>query len=779
MAATSVAARFQPVAADTGEAVQLAMQRLWLKGQVLPVGARLLVHHTFRSSEKKPLEVIYSFGLPRDAALRRFRVSGEGFSAHSELRAVEEAVKVYEEGLEAGHLSTLARQYGDGLVNLTLGNIRPGETVTVALEVLAGVEAHDEGLRFRFPFTLAPCYHPQARAGEVSEGAGEIELPEEEFGDLILPRFAADASNLHEVGFDLRVRAPGGVREIGSPSHPLRVSQGEGGGRVALATGRDVPDRDLVLDVRTRDGSEGVLSGLDTQGRGRFAAVASSRTFGERSEAPRNVVFVLDRSGSMSGAPIEQARRAVEACLGALSAEDRFGVVAFDDRIEVFRPALAPGASEQREEAREFLRRMDARGGTELASGIAKAAGMLGREGGDLLVLTDGQVYGAEKIIEEARGAGARVHCLGIGSASQDRFLALLARETGGVSRFLTPRERVDVTVVDLFASIGRPVAKGLEVKLEGIPGGRIAPEPPAAVFAGTPVVLFGESDGAAQGHLALSWEGGKARVPVNIGAGPLGETLRLLQGARLITDLESRWTGAEARGAAARREEQRVDRRLEALSQAYGLASRRMALVAVVERAGDRPGELPKTQVVPVGMPQDTAFSSYFGQPAQMVACVAPARRGAEFMPQLVATASALGRRRRPVRWLARTAAPEYPAEAGPPDEGVHPLLELAAKIAPDGGMPGRSEEERVQATILALLVFVSEGHTDRSGAFRSHVRRLMMFLEKAEHVHPMVGRILTLVRRGVVLEGDWSARQPGPDLWAELAAADPGEMA
>jgi hypothetical protein len=53
------------------------------------------------------------------------------------------------------------------------------------------------------------------------------------------------------------------------------------------------------------------------------------------------------------------------------------------------------------------------------------------------------------------------------------------------------------------------------------------------------------------------------------------------------------------------------------------------------------------------------------------------------------------------------------------------------------------------------------------------------MMFLEKAEHVHPMVGRILTLVRRGVVLEGDWSARQPGPDLWAELAAADPGEMA
>ncbi|MCL6508463.1 MAG: hypothetical protein K6T59_15730, partial [Bryobacteraceae bacterium] len=101
MATVSVAARFQPVAAETGEAVELAMQRLWLAGQVLPVGGRLLVHHTFRSSEKKPLEVIYSFGLPRDAALRRFRVSGEGFSAHSELRLVEQALETYEQGIVA------------------------------------------------------------------------------------------------------------------------------------------------------------------------------------------------------------------------------------------------------------------------------------------------------------------------------------------------------------------------------------------------------------------------------------------------------------------------------------------------------------------------------------------------------------------------------------------------------------------------------------------------------------------------------------------------------
>jgi len=772
-----------PVAAATGKEIQLAMQRLWLAGRLLPVGARLLVYHSFRSSEKKALEVIYAFGLPRDAALRRFRVTGEGFSARSELRPVEEAVRAYEEGLEQGHLAALAREYGDGLVNLTVGNIRPGETVTVALEILAGVEAHEEGLRFRFPFTLAPCYHRQARAAEVSAGFGEIELPEEEFGDLILPRFAADATHLHEVGFDLRVKMPGGVSEVGSPSHTLRVLQeDDASSRVQLGAGRDVPDRDLVLDVRARDGLAGVLIGLDHEGRGRFAALVPSRAFGERSEAPRQVVFVLDRSGSMEGAPIQQARRALEACLGALAASDRFGVVAFDDRVEEFRRSLVEGTAESRREARAFLSGIGARGGTELAAGISRAAAMLGRAGGDILVLTDGQVYATEEILKTARTTGVRLHCLGIGSASQDRFLALLARETGGVSRFLTPRERVDLAAVDLFASIGRPVAAGLEVAVEGIAGGRIAPDPPQAVFAGTPVILFGEADGAGGGSLALRWDGGNTSMPLHIVPSDLGETLRLLQGARLITDLESRWTGIEEPGAVARREEQRVDRRLEALSQAYGLASRRMALVAVVERVGDQPGELPKTQVVAVGMPQDTRFDAYFGVP-QPTACMARAPVGGGALSSLSALA-------RPARALFSRlqATPQPMMQAGPADmlmkmeagaaeeplelepSAADTLLELAARIEPDGGMPGATEEERVQATILALLAFLAEGHTERSGAFRSHVARLVAYLDTVTHVHPVVGGIVALARQGRPLEGDWARQSPGPAFWARL---------
>src|ERR1041385_1534101 len=83
---------FEVRSAEQGRELKLAMQRLWLTGQVMPVGARLLVRHVFCNGEEQALEAVYSFMLPRDAALRRFEVEGEGFEAHSELRRVEEEI---------------------------------------------------------------------------------------------------------------------------------------------------------------------------------------------------------------------------------------------------------------------------------------------------------------------------------------------------------------------------------------------------------------------------------------------------------------------------------------------------------------------------------------------------------------------------------------------------------------------------------------------------------------------------------------------------------------
>ncbi len=706
---------FRPINSQTGDDVSLALQELWLTGRILPVGATLHVRHVFKCAESTPIEMVYAFALPRDAALRSFRIVGEGFTVSSELRPTVEAEKIYEEGIESGSLSSLASQYRDGVVNLNVGNIRPDETVVVHLEILAGVELWDDSLRFRFPFTLAPTYHRRARAIEAGPGVGEMELPAE-FGDVMLPQWFQEAEGLHRVGFDLALDLPGGVEEVGSPSHAIRVrTKTDELPRVSLATAGDLPNRDLVLDVRIRSSKVAVTGGIAANGREYFALVVPSSKFEEVEPQPSRTVFVLDRSGSMGGAPIDQARQAIEACLGALSPTDQFGIVAFDNLVEVM-PGCQPGnllagSRENRDAARQFLETVDARGGTELIVGIQTAAKLLGKEGGDILVLTDGQVAGTDAIIARARATGIRIHCLGIGSASQDRFLTLLARQTGGLSRFQTVRERVDLAAIELFASINQSLASDISVVAKGI---ELAPTPPSTVFAGRPLVIFGESGHGGEKSVQLTWCGDRSlTIPLPLVKSPDADLVRLLQGSRLITDAEAEIED----GAGTSREASRRQKKLERLSTRYGLASQAMSLVAVVKREGDQADLIPKTMVAPVGMPEGTSFESYF---------------------QARSIDPVFARRRDPTPeadmgvWCRRSESAPMATRRDSPDDALSGLLvQLAGRLEPDGGMPGQDMEERWIATATALLCFITAGHNLQKGAFRRHVQRMIHFLK------------------------------------------------
>ena len=759
---------FAALDAQTRKPIALAMQRLWLTGELTPAGARLSVKHEFRSEEKAPLEVIYAFPLPRDAAIHKFRIAGEGFEAHSELKPVEEATKSYEAGIAAGSLAALAQQYGDGIVNLTVGNVRPGERVAVDLELVAGVELNDEGFRFRFPFTLAPRYHSRARCFRRPGGEGEIELPADEFGSVILPPMREDASGLHEVDFDLVLCGVSATDDIGSPSHPIRMGREAAGRRhVALAIASDLPDRDLVLDCGTHDSAPRVMAASVPGGKSRFAAVLPSVCFGQAGRAPRRVVFLLDRSGSMQGSAIEQARKAIEACLAILSESDAFGIVAFDNESEVLDKHLLPGTRENRRRAADFLQEVNARGGTELMQGMEAACRMIGSADADIVVLTDGQVAGTEQVLARARETGARLHTLGIGSAAQDRFLAQLARETGGASRCVNPEERVDMAAVNLFASVGQPVATGLKANVV------TRPDIPLTVTAGAPVELFGETE---ERSLTLEWDGGSLVVDIEPGNDASAGTLRLMQGARLIADWESRYPAVDALAPLEKRQQNRVAMQLRQLSEEYGLASREMSLVAVVTRAGDRAGELPVTRVVPVGLPRGVQMGAYFDALASFghassVLASAGQRRSSLFFLEVSPSPPGASIRFAGLKSVQR----QLKGKASAADR----LVELATRLEPDGGMPGKNAAERYGYSAVALLAFVSHGHSGKSGAFRLHVRRLVEFLGDAKGLsktqEQLIRAVLEAAKQGKAEGHDWlSLAIAGAETaWTELAAA------
>lgn len=713
--------------AKTHEEISLAMQSLWLTGEILPFGARLLVRHDFQSGLDRPVEAVYSFMLPRDGVLKKFIVKGEHFSVESELRERKDAEKIYEEGIEKGHLSVLSSEYADGMINLRVGNIMPQEKVTVTLEMLAGVDCSDNGYRFRFPFTLAPSYHARAAYMETSANCGEIVLPEDEFSDLLLPSYFKNAQSLHKIGFDLLVNLPDEISQVSSPSHPVSVKKVDKGKfAVSLSTAGDMPNRDLVLDVLAAVPVTTVNAAVDQANRVSFSVLIPSIEFGRREDGPKKCVFLLDRSGSMEGLPLQQAKEAIGACIGCLSEEDSFSLIAFDDTVKLFSQTLLPGSDKNREELKRFLGCIQANGGTELANGIKQAAAMLGEGGGDIMLITDGQVMGGEEILKAVSKLPVRIHCLGIGSASQDRFLSTFARQTQGQCTFLTPRERIDTAAVRLFGSICAPIATGVKVILAGSATGTLDADTADIVFEDSCLAVHGSLGLDEQAVLELTWscshESRNKKVLIERNDAIKGETLRLLRGARLISRCQNLFDGNTEK------EKKRHAKQLLSLSREYGLASQEMSLVAVINREKDKKGVMPQTLVVPVGMPQDVQFASYFQAHAPSAdfaglsaMCMDP-RAGINKVMVI----------RNFIR-APRFSENQSLAESCPTFR-QNLSVNLASRLLADGGLAGASIQERLIFSLVFLLYLLGEGHSEFRGSFKRHVKRLRAFMAAAD---------------------------------------------
>jgi len=464
----------------------------------------------------------------------------------------------------------------------------------------------------------------------------------------------------------------------------------------------------------------------------------------------------------MRGQPLAQAKKAIAASLATLQEVDLFGLVAFDNKVELFRENLSEGSMENRQAALKFLDGIESRGGTELASGVEAAAALLRDGAGDILILTDGQVFETETILQRARSTGVRLHCLGIGTASQDRFLAQLADHTGGVSRFLTPGERVDLPALELFASVGRPLAEQVEVSVDGNGQWKVAPKPSKYVFSGTPLLVFGEVSPTTSTKLKIKWQSAEPNnqleLPIQLVCDTTANSLRLLQGARIISDFESRCLPVNGRGAAARREAIRADGQLERLSIEYGLASSAMSLVAVVKRAGDVAGELPKTRIVPVGIPIEEEL--FAGSSLLAMPCLGRVSGASKELRSLGSAPDSLS------QWLdldVTESSPRFSTNSFDTFEDI--LITLAGLLEPDGGMSGNNEEMRIANSLIALLSFVAQGSTREAGPFRVHVGRLLQYLNPdrikrlASSQADLVSRTLEHIILGRSVKGDWLA--------------------
>ncbi|WP_422924926.1 VIT domain-containing protein [Singulisphaera sp. PoT] len=593
------------------------------------------IRQTFVNTWDVPLEATYIFPLPDRAAVSAFRMEVAGRVVDGTVKERGKARREYDQAISDGHRAGIAEEERPGVFTLRVGNLPPGEQATIELTLCGTLPFADGEVTFRFPLVVAPRYipgNPVERPG-VGDGvafdtdavpdASRISPP------VLLPGFPNPVRLSLAVEIRETLAAVDGVK---SSLHAVLDESRPGIRRIALTPGERL-DRDFILRYRLGDNSIATAASVHpgAEGEGTFAVTIIPPTVEAAPPPPRDVVFVLDRSGSMTGWKMVAARRAIARMVDSLVAADRFNVIIFDtelERPEGFPTARLVEATDRlRFRAVEYLAKVDSRGGTEMEAPLNEAMATLaepmpGRERVIVLV-TDGQVGNEGQLLKTLgkKAKGIHIVTVGIDQAVNETFLRRLS-ELGGPrswSECVESEDRLDDVMVAIQRRIGAPVLTNLSLEVEGegtsIAPGSIVPGRIPDLFAGVPVLVLGRYQGKTPTRFKLKASEGptgawgnevEAQVRENPAIGSVWARgkIRMLEDEYIIDGRDQKET---------------LEKQIVGLSEQFQVLSRFTAYLAV-DRAEviEGSGELHRV-IQPVEMP------SGWAEIAMPAACAAP----------------------------------------------------------------------------------------------------------------------------------------------------------
>jgi Ca-activated chloride channel family protein len=432
------------------------------------------VEQEFYNPHDVPVDGRYLFPVPPEAVLSDFtaEVDGEGRAVTRQEGAVTNEALF--QAVEAQHDPSLLR-YADW------------ETLAFDLSLPAG---GSRGMTLTYEEVLAPSggllhYH--------------YVLSTERYSSL----------PLESVSVSVDLRSSQGLGTIYSSSHEVTTERlGEGRARVTWAAEGVQPSEDFDLFFAPAEGGfgGGLLTG-ELAGEGHFLFLFAPEAEAGRGDAlPKDIVFVIDRSGSMAGEKIVQARDALRFILGQLNSGDRFSIVSFDDRLEVFSPGLRPADAAARADARRFVDRLHDRGGTDIDAALGRGLEVLGAGGRRaeatpmVVFLTDGMptagIVDEALILQRAGEANvevdARLHVFGVGYDVNTHLLDRLAAENGGSVTYVQPDENLELVLSGFYRRIAKPVLTDLTLEFEGVRVEELYPAQLPDLFEGSSLLVTG-----------------------------------------------------------------------------------------------------------------------------------------------------------------------------------------------------------------------------------------------------------------------------------------------
>jgi Ca-activated chloride channel homolog len=577
--------------------------------------AHVVVIQTWENPNRLPVDGLYIFPLPENAAVTDMQMRIGDRLIRADMKRREEARAIYERARREGRLAGLLDQERPNIFAQQVANLMPGARVEVTLEFDHTIGCEDGTCTYVFPTVVGPRFIPARQADP-----GRIDPP--------VVREGSFAGQTLDLTVDLEGGVP--VRSVSSPSHKVTVERRDARRvRVSLEPGGRL-DRDVRVMWRM-GGTEpeaGLLAWRDPHDGGEpgvFSLILQPPADPDDAEAaPRELVFVLDCSGSMHGEPLRAAKEVVRRALRALRPGDTFQIIRFSETASGLGAQPLDADPRNLQRALAWLESLNGEGGTEMIAGIRAALDRPAdpRRLRVVAFLTDGYIGNESDILGEVRRllGPARLFSFGIGSSVNRYLLEGLAEEGRGAAAFLGPRETPDDMVRRFVRRIDSPVLTDIRLTWEDV---EVEDQEPALIpdlFAGQQVIVQGRYRAPGEGALVVSgtrrgrrWE---AQLPV-----------RFPEEAADHAALGRLW--ARARIHALERElhdgpRDDVREAITTLGLRHRLVTAWTSLVAVDSLISNTTGS--STPIgVPVEMPQDVSYEGTFGAPRQAAVMLPP----------------------------------------------------------------------------------------------------------------------------------------------------------
>jgi Ca-activated chloride channel family protein len=517
---TVVSAQTEPQGETQGSLVVLGptgkpkatcpLKQTTVKAQISGFLSRVNVTQQFENPFKEKIEAVYTFPLPQNAAVDDMTMVVGERTVRGKILRREEAQAVYDAAKTGGQVASLLDQERPNVFTQSVANILPGEVIQITISYVETLKYENGSYEFVFPMVVGPRYIPGRPTRAHSRGFAHDtdRVPD---ASRITPRPVPAGMRVgHDISLDISIDAGVPIDLINSKTHQVDVSQTDARfAQVRLKNNAVIPNKDFILryDVAGRAINDAIITHRSAKG-GFFTLILQppDRVMAE-DVTPKELVFVLDTSGSMSGFPIEKAKETMKLALDNLYPADTFNLITFAGDTRVLFPGPVPATRENLTKAQAFLSESSGEGGTEMMKAIQAALDPTDSQKHMRIVcfMTDGYVGNEMEIISEVqKHPNARVFAFGIGSSVNRFLLDKMAEEGRGEVEYVGLDDDGSAAARRFHERVRSPLLTDITVDWNGLPVADVYPKKIPDLFSAKPVVLSGRYTGPANGTLKL-----------------------------------------------------------------------------------------------------------------------------------------------------------------------------------------------------------------------------------------------------------------------------------